>query len=77
VSRVPRRADGGPAAFLSYAHFDDQHDGGLITAFRKRLEGELRAQTAREVQIFQDQADIVLGTTGRIGSTGPSMPSSS
>ncbi|WP_322767692.1 TIR domain-containing protein [Frankia sp. Cr1] len=56
------RSDGDPAAFLSYAHADDEHDGGLITRFRQRLEGELRAQTGlRELQIFQDRADIGWG----------------
>ncbi|AEH08341.1 MULTISPECIES: right-handed parallel beta-helix repeat-containing protein [Protofrankia] len=56
------RSDGEPAAFLSYAHDDDEHDSGLITAFRRRLEGELRAQTGRrELQIFQDRDDITWG----------------
>ncbi|WP_165036424.1 right-handed parallel beta-helix repeat-containing protein [Candidatus Protofrankia californiensis] len=56
------RSDGEPAAFLSYAHGDDENDGGLITAFRRRLEGELRAQTGRrELQIFQDRDDIAWG----------------
>ncbi len=51
-----------PAAFLSYAHHDDEHDGGNITAFRKALEGEVRAQTGRrDVRIFQDRDDIAWG----------------
>jgi F-box protein 11 len=62
MERVAGRADVVPAAFLSYAHTDDEYDDGLITAFRKKLEGELRLQTGRsEVQIFQDRDNIVWG----------------
>jgi hypothetical protein len=51
-----------PVAFLSYAHVDDEHDGGGITAFRKALEGEVRVQTGRrDVRIFQDREDIAWG----------------
>jgi DNA-binding CsgD family transcriptional regulator len=49
-------------AFLSYAHLDDEHEGGGITAFRKALEGEVRVQTGRrDVRIFQDREDIAWG----------------
>jgi F-box protein 11 len=59
---VAGRPGGEPVAFLSYAHADDEHDGGLITEFRRRLEGELRAQTGRrEMHVFQDRDDIAWG----------------
>ena len=39
---------GQPAAFMSYARFDDQHDDGQLTAFRERLAAEvLRAPVHR------------------------------
>jgi F-box protein 11 len=45
-----------PAAFLSYAHADDENDDGLITAFRARLQSELCAQTGRrDLRIFLDK----------------------
>jgi len=44
-----------PVAFLSYARFNDKHDRGRVTDFRKALEGEVRAQTGRcDAGIFQD-----------------------
>ncbi|WP_172900054.1 hypothetical protein [Bradyrhizobium erythrophlei] len=50
-------------AFLSYVRSDDDHDGGRITAFRKRLEGEVRMQTGQAFEIFQDRNDISWGAT--------------
>jgi hypothetical protein len=51
-----------PAAFLSYAHHDDEHEHGSITAFRRALEGEVRSQTGRQdIRIFQDRDDIAWG----------------
>ena len=50
-----------PIAFLSYVRSDDDHDGGRITAFRKRLEGEVRMQTGQAFEIFQDRNDISWG----------------
>ena len=50
-----------PIGFLSYVRSDDQHDGGRITAFRERLEGEVRMQTGRPFAIFQDRNDIAWG----------------
>jgi F-box protein 11 len=47
-----------PAAFLSYARFNDLHDNGRPSAFRKLLAGEMQAQTGREFLIFQDQVDV-------------------
>jgi parallel beta-helix repeat protein len=52
---------GQPAAFMSYARFDDQHDDGQLTAFRERLAAEVRVQTGEEFLIFQDHADIAWG----------------
>jgi cobaltochelatase CobT len=50
-----------PIAFLSYVRSDDQHDGGRITRFRERLEGEVKMQTGRPFAIFQDRNDIQWG----------------
>lgn len=50
-----------PLAFLSYVRTDDDHDGGRITRFRERLEGEVRMQTGRKFPIFQDRNDLSWG----------------
>jgi parallel beta-helix repeat protein len=52
---------GDPAAFMSYARFNDVHDDGQLSTFRERLAAEVRAQTGREFVIFQDRADIAWG----------------
>jgi len=52
---------GQPAAFMSYARFDDLHDDGQLTQFRERLSAEVRVQTGEEFLIFQDRNDIVWG----------------
>jgi TIR domain len=52
---------GQPAAFMSYARFDDQHEDGQLTAFRERLAAEVRMQTGEEFHIFQDRTDIAWG----------------
>jgi parallel beta-helix repeat protein len=52
---------GKPAAFMSYARFNDAHDDGQLSAFRERLAAEVRAQTGREFVIFQDRAGIAWG----------------
>jgi hypothetical protein len=52
---------GEPAAFMSYARFNDVHDDGQLTALRQRLAAEVRVQTGREFVIFQDRADIAWG----------------
>jgi F-box protein 11 len=59
----------GPAAFLTYARFNDQHDDGLISAFRDRLAAEAGAQTGAEFAIFQDRNDIAWARAGRSAST--------
>ena len=56
---------GEPAAFMSYARFNDVHDDGQLSAFRERLAAEVRAQTGREFVIFQDRADISWGQNWR------------
>jgi hypothetical protein len=55
---------GGPAAFMSYARFDDQHDGGQLSEFREWLGAEVGAQTGQEFAIFQDRNDIAWVRTG-------------
>jgi len=50
-----------PIAFLSYVRNDDDHDGGRITQFRQRLEGEVRMQTGKAFPIFQDRNDLSWG----------------
>jgi parallel beta-helix repeat protein len=50
-----------PAAFLSYVRFDDEHEDGRLSEFRKRLSGEVRMQTGEEFPIFQDRNDISWG----------------
>jgi len=52
---------GGPAAFMSYVRFNDQHDDGQLSQFRDRLAAEVRAQTGQEFAIFQDRNDIAWG----------------
>ena len=52
---------GGPVAFMSYARFDDQHDGGQLSQFRERLSNEIRAQIGEDFPIFQDRNDIAWG----------------
>ena len=51
----------GPAAFMSYVRFNDQHDDGQLSQFRERLAAEVRAQTGEDFAIFQDRNDISWG----------------
>lgn len=51
--------------FLSYVRADDEHDKGNLTAFRKRLSGEVSAQTGEIFDIFQDRDDIGWGQNWR------------
>ena len=55
----------GPAALMSYARFNDQHDNGRISEFRGLLEGEVEAQTGQKFKIFQDRNDIAWGQNWR------------
>lgn len=50
-----------PAGFMSYVRFNDEHDHGLLTAFRKRLSGEVQVHTGERFHIFQDREDIEWG----------------
>jgi F-box protein 11 len=50
-----------PAGFMSYVHFDDEHENGRLSDLRKRLSGEVRVHTGEEFPIFQDQNDIQWG----------------
>jgi hypothetical protein len=52
-----------PAAFMSYAHVDNE--GGKLTEFRQRLSAEVRLQTGEEFLIFQDRNDIAWGQNWR------------
>jgi cobaltochelatase CobT len=54
-----------PIAFMSYVHFDDEHEGGLISDLRGRLSGEVRMQTGKDFPIFQDRNDIQWGDNWR------------
>lgn len=62
-----------PAAFMSYVHFDDEHDHGQLTEFRKRLSGEVRMQTGDDFAIFQDRDHINWEKAGRRESIARSM----
>src|ERR1035441_3846713 len=46
-----------PKAFWSYTRFDDEHARGTLTALRKRLEDELRAQRGTPFAIYQDRSE--------------------
>ncbi len=50
-----------PIAFISYVRSDDQHDYGKISELRERIEGEVKIQTGRTFDIFQDRNDIRWG----------------
>ena len=50
-----------PDAFLSYTHFDDQHDGGAISEFCRRLASAVRAVTGAHFDIFQDVEGVGIG----------------
>jgi hypothetical protein len=50
-----------PAAFLSYARADDEHDKGTIRDLCERLSDEVYAQRGELVHIFIDRRDIRWG----------------
>ncbi len=54
-----------PAAFLTYVHFDDQHENGRLSELCKRLGGEIRLQTGQPFNIFQDRNNIAWGQQWR------------
>ena len=55
-----------PAAFFSYVHSDDEHDGGQITRLHDLLQGEVRMQLGEaDFDIFLDRDDIAWGQNWR------------
>jgi len=50
-----------PVAFMSYAHFDDDHDDQWLSKFIQRLSAEVRSKTGVEFPIFQERKDIAWG----------------
>jgi len=54
-----------PLAFLSYAHFDDEHEGGKLRLLAERLSGEVRLQSGHEFPIFIDRKDLKWGQQWR------------
>lgn len=50
-----------PIGFMSYSRFNDEHDHGRLTGFRKRLSGEVEVHTGERFDIFQDRNDIEWG----------------
>ena len=53
-----------PAAFFSYAHADDEHDGAL-TRLHAALEQEIGLQLGADFTLFIDRDDIVWGESWR------------
>ncbi len=54
-----------PLAFMSYSHFDDQHDKKYLTKFCRELSEEVRAQSGKDFPIFQDRKAIRWGEIWR------------
>jgi parallel beta-helix repeat protein len=50
-----------PVAFLSYVWLDDEHEEGRLSEFRRRLAAEVRMQTGRPFDIFQDRKAVGWG----------------
>jgi parallel beta-helix repeat protein len=50
-----------PAAFLSYARFNDEHDEERISYLRRRLADEVETVSGVSFEIFQDRRDIRVG----------------
>lgn len=51
-----------PLAFFCYARHDDDNENGRISLLRARIEGEVRAVSGREFKIWQDTADLRVGS---------------
>jgi len=51
--------------FLSYAHYDNSLDDGLIVKIAQRITAEVRAQTGETFDLFIDRDDIKWGQTWR------------
>ncbi len=50
-----------PAAFMTYARFDDKYDGGQLSMFREKLGDAVQFRTGQPFQIFQDRIGIRWG----------------
>lgn len=50
-----------PIAFLSYVRADDEHEQGRLSELCRRLAAEVRMQTGKPFEIFQDNKDIQWG----------------
>jgi F-box protein 11 len=53
------------SAFLSYVHFDDEHDVGKLSLLSKRLSGEVQVQRGEPIEIFHDRTSIGWGDAWR------------
>lgn len=47
-----------PKIFLSYSSFDEKHEGGRLSALRKRLSEEFTAQRGKDGSVFVDRTAI-------------------
>ena len=54
-----------PAAFISYVHFDDEHDNGRPTEICQRLGHEVHIQTGDTFELFLDRDNIKWGQQWR------------
>jgi hypothetical protein len=50
-----------PLAFLSYSHFDNEHDGNYLIELVNRLANTIQFVTGTSVSIFYDRKDILWG----------------
>ena len=55
-----------PGGFLSYSHFDDNHDDGLVSQLAIRIASEVQAQLGYEFHLFIDRKDIKWGQAWKI-----------
>ena len=51
-----------PLAFFCYARHDDDNESGRVSQLRARIEGEVRAVSGRDFRIWQDTADLRIGS---------------
>jgi hypothetical protein len=58
-------ASDGPAGFWSYAHEDDEQDGGRIRALAKAVKAEFSLLTGEELILFVDHDDLQWGDEWR------------
>ena len=59
MAKVVKSRD--PVAFFSYVRLVDEHEGGRLTEFRKRLSNEVEIHAGTPFPIFQDRNDIEWG----------------